>query len=64
MFLGLALLHRYKNKREGLFEAYYALLSDEELQEAEVLGKAMRFGSMLWMSDVSKEDGASLGWDA
>ena len=63
VFLGLALLHRYKNKREGLFEAYYALLSDEELQEAEVLGKAMRFGSMLWMSDVSKEDGASLGWD-
>ncbi len=30
-------------------------------QDAEILGKAMRFGAMLWMSDTS-QDGASLEW--
>ncbi|WP_417720954.1 Ppx/GppA family phosphatase [Salipiger sp.] len=63
VFLGLALLHRYKNKREGTrFEDFYGLLDPAEQQKAEVLGKAMRFGSMLWMSDAS-QDGASLAWD-
>ena len=48
--MGLALLHRYSNKREGTrFEHLYGLLSPELQQEAEVLGKAMRFGAMLWM---------------
>ncbi|MEE2945643.1 MAG: Ppx/GppA family phosphatase [Pseudomonadota bacterium] len=48
--LGLALLHRYRNKREGTrFEELISLLSDEEIQQAEILGKAMRFGAMLWM---------------
>ncbi|UZD92496.1 Ppx/GppA family phosphatase [Cognatishimia activa] len=50
VFLGLALLHRYRNKREGTrFEDMFALLSEEELQDAEILGKALRFGAMLWM---------------
>lgn len=50
VFLGLALLHRYRNKREGTrFEEMFSLLSKEELQTAEILGKAMRFGAMLWM---------------
>ncbi|MEM9551697.1 MAG: Ppx/GppA family phosphatase [Pseudomonadota bacterium] len=50
VFLGLALLHRYKNKREGTrFETLFKLLSESEVREAEVLGKAMRFGAMLWM---------------
>jgi exopolyphosphatase/guanosine-5'-triphosphate,3'-diphosphate pyrophosphatase len=54
VYLGLALLHRYRNKREGTrFEDLYDLLSPDQTQEAEVLGKAMRFGSMLWMSDFS-----------
>ncbi|SMC73899.1 Ppx/GppA family phosphatase [Primorskyibacter flagellatus] len=54
IFLGLALLHRYRNKREGTrFEDLYDLIEPEQRQEAEVLGKAMRFGSMLWMSDFS-----------
>ncbi|WP_109466493.1 Ppx/GppA family phosphatase [Albibacillus kandeliae] len=50
VFLGLALLHRYKNKREGTsFEALYKLLDERDLHQAEILGKAMRFGAMLWM---------------
>ncbi|NQY60950.1 Ppx/GppA family phosphatase [Cognatishimia sp.] len=50
VFLGLALLHRYRNKREGTrFEELYDLLNDEDQKQAEILGKAMRFGAMLWM---------------
>ena len=61
VFLGLALLHRYRNKRAGTsFEALYALLDEPGQKQAEILGKAMRFGAMLWM----KGDGrmASLHW--
>jgi len=50
VFLGLSLLHRYSNKREGSrFEKIFQLLTVEELQQAEVLGKAMRLGAMLWL---------------
>lgn len=50
VFLGLALLHRYRNKREGTrFEELYDLLNTEDQKQAEILGKAMRFGAMLWM---------------
>ncbi|MGR3482961.1 Ppx/GppA family phosphatase [Salipiger marinus] len=63
IYLGLALLHRYRNKREGTrFEDFLDLLPLEDQQEAEMLGKAMRFGSMLWMSDAASE-GATLDWD-
>lgn len=52
VFLGLALLHRYKNKRTGTrFEDLFGLLDDKLVREAEILGKAMRFGAMLWMSE-------------
>jgi len=62
VFLGLALLHRYKNKREGTrFEDLEGLLTDKATLEAEVLGKALRFGSMLWMSDAST-DGTAIEW--
>ncbi|MHC0053879.1 Ppx/GppA family phosphatase [Actibacterium sp. D379-3] len=47
VFLGLALLHRYKNSRSGSrFEPLFSLLTDKQIQDAEVLGKAMRFGAM------------------
>ena len=50
VFLGLALLHRYRNKREGTrFEGLYELLDEKGQKQAEILGKAMRFGAMLWM---------------
>jgi exopolyphosphatase / guanosine-5'-triphosphate,3'-diphosphate pyrophosphatase len=47
VYIGLALLHRYKNSREGSrFEPLYRLLDEDELRQAEVVGKAMRFGAM------------------
>jgi exopolyphosphatase/guanosine-5'-triphosphate,3'-diphosphate pyrophosphatase len=55
VFLGLSLLHRYKNSRSGVrFEPLYKLLDERELQEAEVLGKAMRFGAMIAMDDPTR----------
>lgn len=50
IFLGLALLHRYRNRRDGSrFDELYDLISEEQQRQAEILGKAMRFGAMLWM---------------
>jgi len=50
VFLGIALLHRYSNQRSGTrFEDLYTLVPDKELKEAEILGKAMRLGAMLWL---------------
>jgi exopolyphosphatase/guanosine-5'-triphosphate,3'-diphosphate pyrophosphatase len=52
VFLGLALLHRYKNSRSGSrMEPLFRLLDDEAVQAAEVLGKAMRFGAMFASAD-------------
>ena len=47
VFIGLSLLHRYKNSRAGShFEPYFNLLTERERGDAEALGKAMRFGAM------------------
>ncbi|GAB5449228.1 Ppx/GppA family phosphatase [Gymnodinialimonas sp.] len=48
IYLGLALLHRYKSNRAGTgFDAgLLDLLSEARVQEAENLGRAMRFGAM------------------
>ncbi|MBR9652458.1 Ppx/GppA family phosphatase [Thalassovita aquimarina] len=49
VFLGLSLLHRYRNSRSGTrFEPMFDLLDDRAVKEAEILGKAMRLGAMLW----------------
>ncbi|WP_296762602.1 Ppx/GppA family phosphatase [Sediminimonas sp.] len=49
VFLGLALLHRYSNKRANArFAPLVSLIDEASLHQAEVLGKAMRFGAMLW----------------
>ena len=48
VFLGLALMNRYTNKRDGTrFDPLFDMLSAEQIKEAEVLGKAMRLGAML-----------------
>ncbi|PTE22914.1 exopolyphosphatase [Cereibacter changlensis JA139] len=61
VFLGLALLHRYKNSRSGSrLEPLFRLLSDQEIQHAEVLGKAMRFGAMFSVADPTAA--GSLRW--
>lgn len=59
IFLGLALLHRYKNSRAGSrMEPMFALLPPEDLRDAEILGKAMRFGAMF--SIQSPDEAGSL----
>lgn len=61
VFLGLALLHRYKNSRAGSrFEPLFRLLSEDELRDAEILGKAMRFGAMFSLGDPA--EAGSLRW--
>ncbi len=61
IWLGLALLHRYKNSREGtqLFKLF-DLLDEKLLRQAETVGKAMRFGSMF--SVENPQDLARLNW--
>ena len=55
VLLGVALLHRYKNSRaESPFEALFGLLDDAQLKQAEILGKALRFGAMLTASENEK----------
>ncbi len=47
IFLGMALLHRYKNSRAGSrFAPLFHMIPPEMRQDAETLGKAMRFGAM------------------
>ena len=52
IFLGVALLHRYKNSRsDSPFEDLFALLNEDDLKKAEILGKVLRFGAMLTASE-------------
>ena len=48
VFLGLALLHRYKSSRSGTnFDTdLLKLLPEADVVQAEILGRAMRFGAM------------------
>lgn len=56
VFLGLAMLHRYRNRRDGSrFDALINLLDPDQIRLAEILGKAMRLGAMLW-----QEKGAAM----
>jgi len=55
IFLGVALLHRYKNSRaKSPFEPLFGLLDEHDLAQAEILGKALRFGAMLTASENEK----------
>ncbi|MGH1367583.1 MAG: Ppx/GppA family phosphatase [Maritimibacter sp.] len=55
VFLGLSLLHRYKNSREDCrFEETFSILEERDLQRAEVVGKAMRFGAMIAVDEPHK----------
>jgi len=55
VYLGLALLHRYSNNREGTrFADLYDLIDPKDAQQAEVLGRAMRFAAMLWLREDAK----------
>lgn len=62
VFLGLALLHRYKNNREGSpFANLFTLVKPDQIRNAEILGKAMRLGAMLWI--VDPDQNAELFYD-
>ena len=62
VFLGLALLHRYKNSRAGsAMTPLFALLTDEQIRDAEIIGKAMRFGAMFSIGDPA--DAGTLALD-
>jgi exopolyphosphatase / guanosine-5'-triphosphate,3'-diphosphate pyrophosphatase len=61
VFLGVALLHRYKSSREDChFADVFSILPESELAKAEVLGKAMRFGAMLAVDKPHEK--AALRW--
>ncbi|MDF1726971.1 MAG: Ppx/GppA family phosphatase [Sulfitobacter sp.] len=62
VYLGLALLHRYSNKRENTrFDDLNDMIDEKTRDEAEILGKAMRFGAMLW-ADSEEEQLSELRW--
>ena len=51
VMLGLALLTRYTSKTDNTpFENLFTLLSPQQRREAVILGTAMRFGAMLWLT--------------
>ena len=61
IYMGLALLHRYSNKRENTrFADLYDMVDEQTRNDAEILGKAMRFGAMLWMN--KDEDRGEMRW--
>jgi exopolyphosphatase / guanosine-5'-triphosphate,3'-diphosphate pyrophosphatase len=63
VFLGLALLHRYKNSRDGSkYEPLFALLDPAAIRLAETVGKAMRFGAMFAIDSPLK--GGRFSFDA
>jgi exopolyphosphatase/guanosine-5'-triphosphate,3'-diphosphate pyrophosphatase len=55
IFMGLALMHRYSNKRENVrFADLFDMVDEQTRTDAEILGKAMRFGAMLWMDKLEE----------
>jgi exopolyphosphatase/guanosine-5'-triphosphate,3'-diphosphate pyrophosphatase len=62
VYLGLALLHRYKSNRDGTnFNAeLLTLLPEAQVMEAEILGRAMRFGAMFTVARPT--DHGALTW--
>ncbi|MBJ3762290.1 Ppx/GppA family phosphatase [Maribius pontilimi] len=61
VFLGLSLMHRYKNSRTGTrFEELIGILDAGQIAQAEVLGRAMRFGAMF--SAETPNDLGKLDW--
>ena len=63
VFLGLALMYRYTSKPgNSRFETLIGMLTEKEIKEAEILGRAMRLGAMLWVSADSAP--GTLKWKA
>lgn len=61
VYIGLALLHRYKSSREDTrISELLNLVTEGDILEAEILGRAMRFGAMF--SGISGSDLGTLDW--
>ncbi len=61
VLLGLALMNRYTSKTSNSrFQSLFEMLNEEQIREAEILGKAMRLGAMLWLT--KDEEPGSLKW--
>ncbi len=61
VLLGLALMNRYTSKTaNSRFNALFDMLDDAQIKEAEILGKAMRLGAMLWLT--ADEEPGTLRW--
>ncbi len=62
IFLGLALMHRYTNKRDDkIFAPMCRIIDEDRVKTAEILGKAMRLGAMIWLTN--DPDRAKLCWN-
>jgi exopolyphosphatase/guanosine-5'-triphosphate,3'-diphosphate pyrophosphatase len=66
VYLGLALLHRYKSNRDNTnFNAeLLTLLPEAQVMEAEILGRAMRFGCDVHRGAAHRSRGADLAAEA
>lgn len=63
IWLGLALMHRYRNNRDhSRYSDLFDLLHQEDILRAEVAGKAMRFGAMFSVEDPRTV--ATLKWQS
>mgnify|MGYP001799893686 FL=1 len=61
VLLGLALMNRYTSKTSNSrFKPLFDMLNADQIREAEILGKAMRLGAMLWLT--ADEEPGSLKW--
>lgn len=61
VLLGLALMNRYTNKTaNSRFDPLFAMLDETQIKDAEILGKAMRLGAMLWLT--ADEAPGTLQW--
>ncbi|MBB5720876.1 exopolyphosphatase/guanosine-5'-triphosphate,3'-diphosphate pyrophosphatase [Loktanella ponticola] len=61
VLMGLALMYRYTSKPGGgRFDALIAMLNEKQIKEAEILGRAMRLGAMLWVN--AEQEPGTLKW--
>jgi exopolyphosphatase/guanosine-5'-triphosphate,3'-diphosphate pyrophosphatase len=61
VLLGLALMNRYTSKTtNSRFEPLFAMLDEGQVKEAEIMGRAMRLGAMLWLT--ADEEPGTLQW--
>ncbi|MGR3485696.1 MAG: Ppx/GppA family phosphatase [Paracoccaceae bacterium] len=56
VFLGRALMFRYSGKEASRQREMFDLLTERERRDAEILGRAMRLGAMLWL-DAERQPG-------